>query len=216
MWMPSVGVHGFPMPETVAVILAGGAGRRMGGNKPERRLFGQRLIDRSVQKARTWGLPTALSVKEPDQVSVPGCETIVDADFDGPIAGLIAGLTWADKRRATHVLFMPCDMPFVPDALLERFEAAREYACQPVVAASGDHWHPVCALWTVARLPDVLDFARSGGTRLTTVLTDCGAVDVSWDTHPFDPFFNINSLEDLNAAEDIARSEGLVQEVDGG
>lgn len=134
------------------------------------------------------------------------------------VAGAVsvfAGLNWADKRRAKHILFMPCGMPFVPDALLERFEAARKNACQPVVAASGGHWHPVCALWPVARLPDVLDCARSGCTRLTTVLPDCGAVDVSWDTHPFDPFFNINSLEDLNAAEDIAISEGLVQEVGG-
>lgn len=187
----------------------------MGGNKPERRLLGQRLIDRSVQKACTWGLPTALSVKEPDQVSGPECETITDADFDGPIAGLVAGLTWAEKRRATHVLFMPCDMPFVPDTQLERFEAARENVCQPVVAASDGHWHPVCALWPVARLPDVLAFARSGGARLSAVLRDCGAIEVTWDTHPFDPFFNINSPDDLTVAEDIARSENLVQEMGG-
>lgn len=203
------------MPETVAVILAGGAGRRIGGNKPERCLFGQRLIDRCVQKARTWGLPTALSVREPDQMSVSECEEIVDSDFDGPIAGLIAGLTWADKRRATHVLFMPCDMPFLPDALLERFEAARENTSLPVVAASGGHWHPVCALWPVARLPDVLAFARSGRARLSAALRGCGAIDVTWDTHPFDPFFNINSPDDLSAAEHIARSQGLVQEVSG-
>lgn len=176
------------------VILAGGEGRRIGGGKPLQRLGGRALIDHAIARALSWSDEVAIAVRAADQIGDLGIPLLVDPPgLDGPLGGLAAALSFGRET----VLSIPCDAPFLPDNLPERLVAAlTDHAA--ALAASGGHVHPVCGLWRVnarARLPA---YAASGRRSLIGFAEAVGFTTVEW---PDEAFFNVNSPEDLAAAE---------------
>ncbi|MHB1305250.1 MAG: NTP transferase domain-containing protein, partial [Acidiphilium sp.] len=120
------------------------------------------------------------------------------AGAEGPLAGILAGLRWA----AADVISTPGDTPFLPLDLVERLRGVlgREQA-EVVMASRAGSIQPVIALWA-AHLAD--DIAR------TLKTTDLRGVEAyartrKWAVANFDdgpdPFFNINTSDDLAAAE---------------
>jgi len=190
------------MTSTVAVvILAGGEGTRIGGRKPLLTLGGERLIDRAVQLARQWSDAVAVAVRDASQVERCGIEVICDReDVEGPLGGLASGLGFAHGRECQLLLTIPADMPFLPTDLLERLAGAlKGHSC--ALASSGGHVHPVCGLWSV-RAADRLDsYIETGQRSLRGFGEWIGCATLEWPTAPIDPFFNINSPEDLAEAE---------------
>lgn len=187
--------------EVAAVILAGGEGRRMGGGKPLRRLGGERLIDRAVRQARGWCETVAVAVREPAQVEPLDVALIRDEPaVPGPLGGLVAGLRFARTRRAALLLTIPTDMPFLPADLVDRLAAAiGPEGC--ALAASDGQFHPVCGLWRASALDRVPAYAASGRRSLKGFAESIGYEIVEWPGGASDPFANVNSAEDLLAAE---------------
>ena len=100
------------------VILAGGAGQRIGGGKPQRLLGGTRLIDRALSLARRWSDQVAIVAKAP---LWPGLPVLTDdPSIDGPLGGLAAGLRHARALGADAMIVLPCDMPFLPGEMPDR------------------------------------------------------------------------------------------------
>ena len=185
------------------IILAGGEGRRIGGGKPLRMLAGKTLIDRAIERAREWSPVLAISVRNPQQVGRSDFSIIEDApDLEGPLAGLAAALRFARAEGWEAVLTSPADMPFLPANFADRLSASIEGRCS-AVAASGSRLHPVCGLWRVAALEKLPDYLSTGRRSLLGFADAVGVAAVSWETQPVDPFFNINSYEDLKTAERI-------------
>jgi molybdopterin-guanine dinucleotide biosynthesis protein A len=183
------------------VILAGGEGRRIGGAKPLRRLGNQRLIDRAVALAKIWSDVVAVSVREEEQAEHCGLPLLFDAEaVEGPLAGLVAGLRFADEAGYDGLLTIPADMPFLPNDLADRLSSAMTDR-QAAIAASGGHLHPVCGLWPTSALEKVPAYLRTGSRSLRGFAAVVGYVAVEWLADPADPFFNINAVEDLAAAE---------------
>ena len=205
--MRFAGVHGFTMPNTVAVILAGGAGQRIGGHKPQRRLNGQRLIDIAKAHIAADRLRMAVAVRTLDQIPQVGAEQIIDANIDGPLGGVIAALHWGDDLNARFVLTIPCDMPFLPRDLFLRLASERRNEARPSVAACAGRVHPVCALWPVTCLQPVLNFAAFGQRSLKGALDTCDAMSVEWPDAPYDPFLNLNTDAEMVQAE--MRANGI-------
>ena len=87
-----------------ACILAGGLSTRMGRDK-SRLLLGQRTMPAHI-RATARGLGLKVRVIRRDLV--PRC---------GPLGGIFTAL---HTSRADAVLFLACDMPFVPASVLER------------------------------------------------------------------------------------------------
>ena len=184
------------------VILAGGAGSRIGGAKPDRILGGARLMAHALGAAARWGAPVAVAVREPAQAMFADCAVILDDPaIQGPLAGLASALAWARDRGADRVLTIPCDMPFLPPDLLARLEAALGPDDGVAVAASGGRLHPVCALWRVQTIDRLYEAAAAGRLSLTGLSEKAGRVIVEWPTASRDPFLNVNTREDLRAAE---------------
>lgn len=184
-----------------AVILAGGEGARIGGGKPLRTLGGERLIDRALRQARQWSSIVAVAVRDPAQVS--GCDAPLIEDragLEGPLGGLAAALSYAGGLGCELLLTIPADMPFLPADLLERLSEAVK-ADMAALASSGGHTHPVCGLWHVAAHDRLEEYAQSGRRSLKGLAEALGCAVVEWPAEPLDPFFNINSPEDLAAAE---------------
>ncbi len=182
-------------------ILAGGDGRRIGGDKPLRLVGGKTLLDRALVQARQWSDQVAVAVR--DEAQLGGCAATVIFDepgVDGPLAGLISALRFARDSGADAVLTLPTDMPFLPPNLCGRLRAQLGDSAA-AVASSGGHLHPVCALWRLSSLDVVPAYVASGRRSLRGFAEAAGFAAVDWRAEPIDPFFNINSPEDLAAAE---------------
>lgn len=187
------------------IILAGGEGSRIGGAKPLRRLAGRTLLDRAIERASDWSDEVVAAVRDSAQVGGVGVPILIDPPgLEGPLGGLASALRL--ERRT--VLTIPCDMPFLPDDLLERLAAALP-GHAAAVAASGGHVHPVCGLWRTDALAQIRAYAATGRRSLVGFAEAIGYAAVEW---PEDSFFNINSPENLAQAERRLASE--VQNLD--
>lgn len=189
----------------VAVVLAGGDGRRMGGSKPLRRLGATTLVANALKLARNYCPTVAVAVRSADQVA-----DSIDADLvtdlpglEGPLAGLAAGLAFARRRGARYVLTLPCDAPRLPADLRARLEAALsdEGPARVAVAISDGRLHPTCALWRADTLPDLRAYALAGGRSLTGLAGALCMTTVEWEAGDADPFANANTPEELAALQ---------------
>ena len=195
------------MPKPIAVLLAGGLARRMGGgDKPLRLLAGRKLLDHVIERIRPQVGAMVLNANgDPARFAAWNLPVVGDTlpDHPGPLAGILAGLRWAASNMAdaTEILSVPTDTPFLPADLVARLEAARDAAGVPLACAASHGWtHPVIALWPIT-LADALEAALRAGTRKIDAWTaTIGIAHADFAETP-DPFFNANTEEDLAAAE---------------
>jgi molybdopterin-guanine dinucleotide biosynthesis protein A len=126
------------------------------------------------------------------------------AGSSGPLAGLLAGLEWAraHDRGITHVATAAVDTPFFPLDLVARL-AGEARPGSVAVARSAGRVHPVFTLVPVALADDLGGFLAGGGSRRAgdwLARHDPAVVDFAF-VDGIDPFFNINTPEDLALAE---------------
>lgn len=198
-------VHGFQMPDLVAAVLAGGEGRRIGGDKPNIMLDGQRLIDRAVDHVLAWDIPAVMVVRHREQVLEDRLVQILDQpDIEGPLGGLIAALEWGEHSHAERLITIPCDMPHLPADLKTRLDFAAAQFARPAVARSRQRRHPVCSVWPISSLKALQFYARRGARSLNGALELCLATEVDWPICTIDPFCNINTLGDLDCAREVS------------
>lgn len=199
---------------TMAVLLAGGLARRLGGgDKPLRTIGGRVLLDHVIERISPQVEAMALNANgDPARFARWGLPVIADTlpDNPGPLAGVLAGMRWAAAAGAVDLLSVPTDTPFLPRDLVARLHAARDGAGRPIAcAASRGRTHPVVALWPVS-LADALEAALRSGTRkidawtATVGIADAAFDDTAVDAGGGDPFFNVNRAEDLAEAERLA------------
>jgi molybdopterin-guanine dinucleotide biosynthesis protein A len=195
--------------DTLAVVLAGGLARRMGGgDKPLRLLGGRPLLDHVLARVAPQVAAVVISANgDPARFAGFGLPVLADgiAGFPGPLAGVLAALDWAAEKRRDlpWVLSAPGDCPFLPADLAARLHDAREAAGLRLACARSaeGRTHPTVGLWAVA-LRDALRAALLAGERRVerwTARQGCAHAD--WPADPVDPFHNINTPEDLAAAE---------------
>lgn len=187
------------------VILAGGEGERIGGNKPSRMLGGLSLLDRAVAYAPTLATSVAVAVRNERQVGNVEVPTIQDdAEIEGPLGGLVAALRFARDEGAAAALTIAADMPFLPPDLAARLSEALS-GTRAAIACSGGHLHPVCGLWSIEALGHLPGYLASGRRSLKGFAEAVGYAPVDWHADPFDPFFNINTEQDLAEAERLLK-----------
>lgn len=196
-----------------AIILAGGQGRRMGElSKPLARLGQRRLIDRVVAFAKTQSSIVALNLHDPGADHLAafgdlGLDVIGDAlpGRLGPLAGVLAGLEFVARQypSLTHTLSLPCDCPFLPQDLAIRLSAAGDFAC----AASAGRTHPIVALWPIGLRHDLRRALASGSRAVGAFQAAHHVQTVEWPTPP-DPFFNVNTPDELLQAESLLEQLG--------
>ncbi len=192
------------------VVLAGGLARRMGGGDKALLMLGRRtLLEHLVARIAPQVDGLVLNANgDRSRFAASGLAVVGDAipGFPGPLAGVLAGMRWAQAQGGASLLSVPVDTPFLPPDLVARLEAARIAIAAPIAfAAAGGRRHPVVALWPVA-LADALERALADGTRAVAVFGAAhGAVAAEFP----DPsaFFNINQPEDLEHAQRMTASD---------
>lgn len=186
------------------LVLAGGRSVRFGGEKAVAVFRGKPLLSWAVERLRSTCTQIGANVRSGTEAEAlahsAGLPTIYDAPGDalGPLAGVKAGLIWAETLGARVLAVSPCDAPLLPDDLFVRLlENAQGGAA---MAETSDGRQPLCALWPVTALPVVRE-ALAGGAHPPTwqVLVGLGARQVFFERSA--AFANINTRDDLAAVE---------------
>ena len=193
---------------TLGLVLAGGLARRMGGgDKTLLEIGGKTILARTLGRFAPQCERVALNANgDPTRFAFTGLPVVADdvEGFAGPLAGILAGLDWAARETpaAQWVASVPGDCPFLPDDLVARLHAAREQAASPLACArSGDWRHPVAALWRIDLRNDLRHALTQEGLRKIEVWTARHGVAIAeWPDKPVDPFFNVNTPQDLAEA----------------
>jgi molybdopterin-guanine dinucleotide biosynthesis protein A len=197
-----------------AIILAGGRASRMGGgDKALKPLAGRPLLSHVIERLGPQAGTIAINANgDPVRFDPFGLPVIADTrpDFPGPLAGILAGLEWAAPFRGTHLVSVAVDTPFFPENLVERLTAEIGRGEQRIVlASSSGKTHPVFGLWPLALRGDLAHFLATGTTYKVSAFVERrehAVVDfptIGLSSGAFDPFFNVNTPEDLNRAEAI-------------
>jgi molybdenum cofactor guanylyltransferase len=128
---------------------------------------------------------------------------------NGPLVGLTTVFTEVREKGdgSSRVLSVPVDTPFLPVDLVRRLSTSLgETEALVAYAASVERDHPIIALWgPQARDPVCALFDSHPNISLHGIMERMRGVRVVFDGNPINPFFNINSRHDLEAAERLVR-----------
>ena len=198
------------MSLVAGVILAGGRSTRMGGReKALLTLAGRPLIRHVIDRLQPQVSGLALNANgDPTRFAGLGLPIVADAigGFVGPLAGIFAGLSWAQRLRPMPeaIVTAAVDTPFFPIDLVEHLAAAAAGGTGIAVARSGGRVHPVFACVPSDCGKDLEDFLMRGESRKVTDWLDHAGfvvVDFAGGEGAEDPFFNVNTPADLEVAE---------------
>lgn len=187
----------------VTVILAGGAGTRIGGDKPLRVLGGRPLI---AHVAGRCAAPIWINAADPRLAQYGPLVPDLPSPGQGPLVGVWSALCQAAAEGVEAVLTVPVDTPFLPHDLAARLKA-RLGNHPAAVAVTADGWQPACALWRPRVAPVIADHLAAGRWSLAGALRSVGAAPVPVSALDFSDkltplFFNINTPADLADAEE--------------
>ncbi len=196
------------MSEFAAVVLAGGAARRMGGAaKPAVRVGGTPLLTRVLEAAerarpRIVVGPLELTPLLPSGVSL----TIEEAPGTGPVAGLAAGVHLLTDT-VQDVAVLGSDLPFVTANVLDRLRAELSGSVEAAVLVDNSgrpQW--MCSVWHRTALVHRLERLGDLAGRSMRELVDGAQVQYLTIQVPSGPppWFDCDTDEDVRQAEEWA------------
>jgi molybdopterin-guanine dinucleotide biosynthesis protein A len=192
----------------VGVILAGGLSTRMGGgDKPLLPLAGRPVLAHAIGRLRPQVDRLVINANgDPARFASLGLPVIADTvpGHPGPLGGILAGLQHAASIGAARIVTVAGDTPFLPRDLVPRLGSAAGSGA--AVARSRGRVHPVEGCFPVTTAEGLEAFIHaSAKRRVIDWVSSIGAVPVDFPDGPsgYDPFFNVNTPDDLRAAEAI-------------
>jgi molybdenum cofactor guanylyltransferase len=184
---------------TLGAVLAGGAGRRLGGAKATAELAGRPLIEYPLAALAAAGIEAVVVAKGDTELPALAVPVLTEPRQPRhPLLGIVTALRHAGGRP---VLAVACDLPLLTPALLA------ELAAGPgplVLAAPGGDPQPLLGLYSPALLPDLeAALARQEPMRRTVaslsprLLADPDLVRFG---DPAELLLNVNDFSDLERA----------------
>jgi molybdopterin-guanine dinucleotide biosynthesis protein A len=175
-----------------------------GGDKPLLEVGGAPMLVRII--AALDAPHIAISANgDPSRFARFGLPVLADGVLagHGPMAGVLAGLDWAAGLGASALLTVPGDTPFIPPGL------GRALWPPPACAATLGQAHHLTALWPVACREPLRRFLAVPSQRAVShFAASIGMRAVNFSVRNGDPFFNVNTGDDLATARTIAGNHG--------
>jgi molybdopterin-guanine dinucleotide biosynthesis protein A len=163
-----------PVPGLTGVVLAGGSGRRFGGNKAAALFDGRPLVAWVVEALgraceRVLVVAGASTALPPLPAAVDRLDDLYPGE--GPLGGLLTAMRAIGQGR---VFAAACDMPLIDEQTVRKVAAAlaSDPGADAAVPLAGGRLQPLAAAYDVARCLPVLDAAFSGGERRLRVAVE--------------------------------------------
>jgi molybdopterin-guanine dinucleotide biosynthesis protein A len=177
----------------IGVVLAGGVGRRIGGDKATVELEGRPLLLYPLATLRAAFSDVAVVAKHATLLPQldPDVAIWLEADqHHHPLVGVLHALRCA---RGRPVVVVAADMPFVTRALVTALARERARGAPAVVPRAAGALQPLCARYDPPALAALTGFDRAA--RPQEVVAALGPRILTWPDD--EPFFNVNAPEDL-------------------
>ncbi|MCR4429292.1 MAG: molybdenum cofactor guanylyltransferase [Caldiserica bacterium] len=184
-----------------SIILSGGRGTRIGGNKPQIMLLGKTLIEWTISSVENLSREILiLPGGNPSQICHPKARFLPDLfPGTGPMGALYSGLFFCQQSWA---FAFACDMPFVKTPLL-LFMLKIRGQFDAVLGKINGQIQPFPGLYSRNCLPVFAEDIKNGRLKITRTLS---SLNIQYfkeeDIKKYDPdmlsFFNVNSRDDLN------------------
>ena len=185
--------------DVTGLVLAGGRGSRMGGvDKGLQMLDGEPLVQHALRRLTPQVAAVMINANRHQETYVQFGLPVwpdADADFAGPLAGFLAGLSHCETEWLVTV---PCDSPRFPLDFVARLANAVGDARAAVVVteeAGVRQRQPVFCLMRRSLQADLAAYLAGGGRKIERWLESQGCVDVLFDD--LDAFFNANTINEL-------------------
>ncbi|MFI7014494.1 NTP transferase domain-containing protein [Streptomyces sp. NPDC050164] len=192
-----------------AVVLAGGAARRLGGaDKPGVRVGGRALLDRVL--AACAGARRTVVVAAPRPTARPVTWAHEDPPGGGPVAALDAGLR---HTTAEHIVVLSADLPFLEEHTVDRLlSTLRASGADGVLLTDPEgRDQPLVAAYDAPRLREVLTLLtdrhdRLAGLPLRRLVAELNLTRISDPVASFD----CDTWDDIATARARIREHGHV------
>nr|WP_139148672.1 molybdenum cofactor guanylyltransferase MobA [Kushneria phosphatilytica] len=202
-----------------AVILAGGQGRRMGGqDKGLVPLAGLPMISHVITRLAPQVRHLIINAnRSHERYRALGWPVIPDQEegYAGPLMGMLTAMRHV---RTPWVLIAPCDTPLLPHDLVSRLQSAASEDRDIVQACDSERVHPVVALMRTSLADDLATTLAAGERRIDRWYARHRLASVCFESHM--AFANVNhesdgeallslldKLETIIRDHDVTRSE---------
>ena len=194
----------------LGVILAGGQSRRMGRDKSLIKLNEKTLIEHTIIKVKKF-LPNLIIIsnENKNEIMKYGIDLVNDClgKNQGPLIGIMTAMKYIkdNKKNFDWIATFPCDTPFFPELLMKKFiDNSKSKKSLLYFASSKGQRHNVFGLWSL-KLYDKLhnDIVNKNSRKVEDWAEQNDVQRIEFSFEKDDPFFNINTEEDLIKAKEL-------------
>ena len=193
----------------LGVVLAGGKSKRFGQNKSEVKLGKKTLLEHTLNKIKS-KFNKIIIVSNKNLVKN---YTVISDCIEGqlgPLVGVLSAMKWIKKNNFSYswVVTFPCDTPFFNISIIDEFtKVSRSNDSYLYFAKTEEKRHNIFGLWSL-KLAETLeeDIIKNNFRKVEKWADKIGVKTINVLHDNIDPFFNINTEEDLIEAKKILKN----------
>jgi len=196
----------------IGAILAGGQSKRMGKNKIFLELDNKKLIEHTIDKVKKYLKKIVIITNQDNEFFFKNNLTTVKDCIEGqlgPMVGILTAMKWAKENlsKCSWIATFPCDTPFFPESIIKSFiEESEKKESLILSASSHGRKHNIFGLWSLDLYDKLKDDLINKKVRKVQDWTEKNKIkNLEFKFKDYDPFFNINTEEDLEFAEKLSK-----------
>jgi molybdopterin-guanine dinucleotide biosynthesis protein A len=195
----------------LGVVLAGGQSKRFGQDKSQVQLGDKILIDYILLEILN-EFNEILLISNNDIKFLNSKKIIKIEDYKkdlGPLGGVLTAMKWIKENNKNYkwISTFPSDTPFFSKKYLEDFlNLINEKDGKLFFIKSNDKRHNIFGLWSLELLSRLEDDVINKGERKVEIwANNVGVKTINMNFKKNDPFFNINTKDDLEKAKQLIK-----------
>jgi len=196
----------------LAAILAGGQSKRMGKDKLFLEFNNKKLIEHTIDKVKKYLKEVIIITNQDNEFFFKNNLTTVKDCIEGqlgPLVGILTAMKWAKENlsKCSWIATFPCDTPFFPESIIESFiEESEKKESLILCASSHGRKHNIFGLWSLDLYAKLKDDLINNKVRKVQDWTEKNKIkNLEFKFKDYDPFFNINTEEDLEFAKKLSK-----------
>jgi len=194
----------------LGAILAGGQSKRMGKDKLFLELNNKKLIEHTIDKVKKYLKKVIIITSQDNEFFSKNNLTTVKDCVEGqlgPLVGILTAMKWAKENlnKCSWIATFPCDTPFFPESIIKSFiEESEKKESLILCASSHGRKHNIFGLWSLDLYDKLKDDLINKKVRKVQDWTEKNKIkNLEFKFKDYDPFFNINTEEDLEFAKKL-------------
>ena len=200
----------------LGTVLAGGKSQRFGEDKSQANLANKPLIDYMLSEIIDQFNEILIVSNNSIKFNKSKNITIIE-DYKkglGPLGGVLSAMKWnkMNKKNYQWIATFPVDTPFFKKEILKDFIQKINYEESDLFfIKSNDKRHNIFGLWSVTLLEKLEKDLDKGERKVELWANNVGVKIINMKFSNRDPFFNINTKEDLEKARELLKNGSLFE-----